>query len=664
MTDTQAGDASAVYENLHVHKRNRTEGFVVSCDGTHAIVAALAGKGDSASEDYWAVGQLISIRVGDNRIVGMLFKVDTGSGTWNRDEGNMIHIHVELVGEITEDGNGNARFTGGISSYPYLGAVAHRIRIGDLAAIYENNDERAVQVGCLSQNNEIPALISIDSLISRHFAVVGTTGVGKSTAVTLLLRKIVEARPDVRVLILDPHNEFASAFPDLAITITDTDLDLPFWMFRLEEFSEVVFRGRVAVPEEVDALRDLIPLAKMQFKGNGQPSLRKHHDMTAVTADTPVPYRISDLLHLIEDRIGMLEGRNERPHLKALKNRIEAASNDPRYRFMFASKTIEDNIFDVVSTIYRVPAHGKPITAFQMSGMPSEIVNSVASVLCRLAFDLAVWSKSQIQTLVVCEEAHRYIPTDQSAGFAPTRSAIARIAKEGRKYGVYLGIVSQRPGELDETILSQCNTFFSMRLGNERDQEIMRKAIAGSSRSAINFLPSLANREAIAFGQGVSTPMRMTFEKVAPSQLPGNHLYDEQVAVLSGDITVDVEDVIYKMRFPRGIHSGLEEMYDNTPGIKQPLGENQIGEQRPSLAEVEAQVGAQPPRYGAQQPSGNGPVDREELAKLFTEEGSLHGGRDRFARPAPTPAPAPAPKRPPEPAAGSGARDLINRFRK
>jgi DNA helicase HerA-like ATPase len=118
---------------------------------------------------------------------------------------------------------------------------------------------------------------------------------------------------------------------------------------------------------------------------------------------------------------------------------------------------------------------------------------------------------------VVCEEAHRYIPTDQTAGFAPTRSAIARIAKEGRKYGVYLSIVSQRPGELDETILSQCNTFFSMRLGNERDQEIMRKAIAGSSRSAINFLPSLANREAIAFGQGVSTPMRMMFEKVEPN---------------------------------------------------------------------------------------------------------------------------------------------------
>ncbi|WP_223475606.1 ATP-binding protein [Oricola indica] len=660
MENTPVEAGLGLTENTHVAKRNRTEGFVVSCDGTHAVIAALAGKGDSASEDYWAVGQLITIRVGDNRTVGMLFKVDTSSGTWNKDDPNMIHIHVELVGEIVEDDRGRARFTGGISSYPHLGAVAHRIRIGDLAAIYENSDERAIPIGFLSQNNEIPALISIDSLISRHFAVVGTTGVGKSTAVTLLLRKIVETRPDVRILILDPHNEFSSAFPDLAITINDTALDLPFWLFRLEEFAEVLFRGRPPIPEEVDALRELIPLAKMQFKGNGQPSLRKTHDSTAVTSDTPVPYRISDLMNLIEDRIGMLDGRVERPFLKALKSRIDAAVNDPRYRFMFANKTIEDNITEVISTIFRVPANGRPITAFQMSGMPSEIVNSVASVLCRLAFDLAIWSKSQIQTLVVCEEAHRYIPTDKSAGFAPTRAAIARIAKEGRKYGVYLGIVSQRPGELDETILSQCNTFFSMRLGNERDQEIMRKAIAGSSRSAINFLPSLANREAIAFGQGVSTPMRMTFEKVTAAQLPGNHLMDEQVAVQNGEATVDVGDVIQKMRFPRGMHGGPDEIYDNFAAVNQPLGDAPASEQRPTLHAP----GVAP--SGATEPEPHDPTnrrtipDREELARLFTEEGSLHGGRDRFTRPVPAEAPKPAPSS----SGGGSARDLVNRFRK
>lgn len=626
-------------------QRNRTEGHVVYCDGTHAIVASMSPTPDNASDDYWSVGQLISIMVGENRVVGMLFKVDNQSGSWTRNAENEISIHVELVGEITEDGDGNAQFSGGISNYPYLGAAAHRIRAKDLLAIYENKDVQAVEVGYLSQNQEIPALISVDNLITRHFAVVGTTGVGKSTAVALLLRKIVERRPDVRILILDPHNEFSVAFPDLAITINDKDLDLPFWMFRLEEFAEVLYRGRPAIPEELDALRDLIPLAKMQFSGNEKTSLRRSSESTSITSDTPVPYRISDLMRLLDDRVGMLDGREGRPFLKALMGRIDAAVNDPRYRFMFANKTIEDNVTDVVSTIFRVPAHGKPITAFQMSGMPSEVVNSVASVLCRLAFDLAIWSKSQIQTLVVCEEAHRYIPADQSAGFAPTRSAIARIAKEGRKYGVYLGIVTQRPGELDETILSQCNTYFAMRLGNDRDQEIMRRAISGSSRSAINFLPSLANREAIAFGQGVSTPMRMRFQNVEPKRLPGNHLYEEQVIAKEGETPVNVSDVINKMRYPRGIG---EEYNSSFSEVRQPLGDERVGEQRPSI-EAPSVKAAPPPTYQAAPRPATGAADA-----LFTKEPPLREPAGNSTQPS-------SPSRRED---TQSARDLISRFRK
>jgi DNA helicase HerA-like ATPase len=621
-----------------MHDRNRTEGFVVYCDGTEAVISAMSGPTDSASEDYWAVGQLISIQVGINRVVGMLYRVDTEEASWKRDGNNEVRIHVELVGEIVETDSGKVRFSGGISTYPHLGAVAHRIRTQDLAAVYENTDESAVPIGWLSQNEEIPSLISIDSLISRHFAVVGTTGVGKSTAVALLLRKIIENRPNVRILILDPHNEFSCAFPDLAITINDRDLDLPFWLFRLEEFVEVLYRGRRPIHEEVDLLREAIPLAKMRFKGGDNNTIRKNADSTSVTSDTPVPFRISDLISILKERAGMLDSREERPHLKALMSRIDAAVNDPRYRFMFANRTIEDNIVDVVSTIFRVPANGKPITAFQMSGMPSEVVNSVASVLCRLAFDLAIWSKSRIQTLVLCEEAHRYIPADLSAGFAPTRSAIARIAKEGRKYGVYLGIVTQRPGELDETILSQCNTYFSMRLGNDRDQEIMRRAISGSSRSAINFLPSLSNREAIAFGQGVSTPMRMKFETVEAKLLPGNHLYDEQAAMQGGDVDVNVSEVIHKMRYPRGLNEMAE---DELLGPAQPLGDHALGEQRPT-------VGGKDPRQQA-----------AELASLFSDERSLRQSKDRFGenRPQSSVPPAPSPD-------AKSTRDLINRFRK
>ena len=148
---------------------------------------------------------------------------------------------------------------------------------------------------------------------------------------------------------------------------------------------------------------------------------------------------------------------------------------------MFASRLIEDTIHQTIGKIFRVPHEGRPITCFQLAGMPSEVVNSVCSVLARLAFDLALWSNGKLKLLVLCEEAHRYMPADPRLGFAPTRHAMSRIAKEGRKYGCYLGVVTQRPGELDPTVLSQCSTVFAMRLANEHDQDIIRSAIADSS---------------------------------------------------------------------------------------------------------------------------------------------------------------------------------------
>ena len=138
----------------------------------------------------------------------------------------------------------------------------------------------------------------------------------------------------------------------------------------------------------------------------------------------------------------------------------------------------------------------------------------------RLAFDLALWSEGKLKLLVLCEEAHRYMPADQRLGFAPTRHALSRIAKEGRKYGCFLGVVTQRPGELDPTILSQCSTIFAMRLANSADQDIIRAAIPDAATGVLDFLSALSNREVIAFGEAVSTPMRMLFHFTDASKLP------------------------------------------------------------------------------------------------------------------------------------------------
>lgn len=530
---------------------NRLLGRVVACNGAHATISAIAESGETDLTELWSVGRLISISVGENRVVALAYAMETGARGWREGEDTGFHIEAELLGEVRKGPNGRDEFSRGISRYPYLGAVAHRIRAADLLRIYDTGKNDTCAVGKLTQDESIDAAIHIPSMLSKHFAIVGSTGVGKSTAVSLLLHKAIEVDPKLRVLILDPHNEFASAFPEHAVVIDTDTLDLPFWLMRLEEFSEVVFRGRPAVPEELDILRDLIPDAKRAFRGSDSSLMRRTTEKSSVTADTPVPYRMADLLALIDERIGRLEGRNEKPYLRSLKMRVMSAINDPRYHFMFSNNTINDTIMETIAHIFRIPGGDKPISTFQLAGIPSEVVNSVASILCRMAFELALWSKGAIHMLVVCEEAHRYVPADRELGFFPTRQAISRIAKEGRKYGVSLGIITQRPGELDQTILSQCSTLFAMRLSNDRDQEIIKSAIPNSSISTTSFLSSIGNGEAIAFGEAIAVPMRMKFARVEERYLPKANGVADKGCEDTPD-TVDLRAVVARLRSVTG----------------------------------------------------------------------------------------------------------------
>ncbi|MEK1892933.1 MAG: DUF87 domain-containing protein [Rhizobium sp.] len=530
---------------------NRLLGRVVACSGSRATIAAVAEAGGTELAELWSVGRLISISVGLNRVVALVYAMNTGSHSWGEGEDNYFQIETELLGEVRVDEDGREQFSTGISRYPYLGAVAHRIRSTDLMRIYDAGSGATAVIGKLTQDESIDAALHIPSMLSKHFAIVGSTGVGKSTAVSLLLHKAIEADPKLRVLILDPHNEFAAAFPKHSVVIDTDTLDLPFWLMKLEEFAEVVFRGRTPIPEEVDILRDLLPEAKRAFRGSDSSLVRRTTEKSSITADTPVPYRMADLLALIDERIGRLEGRSEKPLLRSLKMRVLAAINDPRYHFMFSSNTISDTIMETVAEIFRIPGDSRPICTFQLSGIPSEVVNSVASVLCRMAFEIALWSDGAIHMLVVCEEAHRYIPSDPSLGFVPTRQAIARIAKEGRKYGVSLGIITQRPGELDQTILSQCSTLFAMRLANDRDQEIIRSAIPNSSISTTSFISSIGNGEAIAFGEAISVPMRMRFSRVDERYLPKANGANVKVSEEDPD-NVDLRKIVTRMRAVSG----------------------------------------------------------------------------------------------------------------
>lgn len=608
---------------------DRLLGHVVACSGARATIAATIESGSTDLTERWSVGRLISVSVGRNRVVALVDSMQTDNKAWAQGVDNVFRVEVELLGEVAVDENGEESFSTGISTYPHLGAIAHRIRQADLKRIYKNRNGESCVIGKLSQDTSIDASVHVPSMLSKHFAIVGSTGVGKSSAVSLLLRAAVESDPKLRILILDPHNEFAAAFSDLSVVIDPERLDLPFWLMRLEELTEVVFRGRPGVPEEVDALRDLIPEAKKAFRGESS-LMRRQSDRSSITADTPVPYRISDLLALIDERIGKLEGRAEKPHLRSLKLRIVAAVNDPRYRFMFSSNTINDTIMETIQTIFRIPGNGKPITVFQLSGIPSEVVNSVASVLTRMAFEIGLWSNGAVHMMVLCEEAHRYVPADKDLGFLPTRQSIARIAKEGRKYGVSLGIVTQRPGDLDQTILSQCSTVFTMRLTNENDQHIIRSAIPETSMSATNFISSLGNGEAIAFGEAVGVPMRMKFNRLPAIHLPKTTSSEVAEVEDAGD-NINLRGIIAQMRqSSTGPDiSAFQESFEEAP--RRPI------EQLPSIDEAAALEpystdmlpgrapygSAEPARYPVQSMRADNSFDSNSLARQPGEASGL-----------------------------------------
>jgi hypothetical protein len=208
-----------------------------------------------------------------------------------------------------------------------------------------------------------------------------------------------------------------------------------------------------------------------------------------------------------------------------------------------------DTMAEVIGSLFRLPPEGKPVTVMQLAGIPAEVVDSVVSVLCRLAFDFGLWSDGAIPLLFVCEEAHRYASVDRTIGFGPTRRAIARIAKEGRKYGVFLGLVTQRPAELDPKIISQCSTLFAMRLSNDRDQALLRSAVSDSAGDLFSFVPSLGTREALAFGVGVPLPSRLTFSELPPEALPRSEAFaDEPISPAGGFDLTFIASVVERWR--------------------------------------------------------------------------------------------------------------------
>jgi hypothetical protein len=395
--------------------------------------------------------------------------------------------------------------------------------------VYAPPESSIVRIGTVHQDISIPAYIRIDDMLGKHFAVVGTTGSGKSCALTIILKGLLEQFPNAHVLLLDLHDEYSRTFQGIAEVLSQETLQLPFWMFTFDEIVEVIL-GQTDEQKgaEVAILAELIPAAKADYlaeiaAGTTRPDQGHQKATEQPSVDTPTPYNLSEVVRRIDETMGRLDRPDNMASYRRLRARLKALLADSRYAFMFGSFASHDSFAAILARIFRIPVAGRPITILDLSRIPSEILNVVVSVLGRITLDFAMWSRRSMPIMLVCEEAHRYAPQDDNSAFEPAKRALARIAKEGRKYGVSLCVVSQRPSELAVGILSQCNTIFALRLSNQKDRDYVRFATPETGLGLLDFLPSLQNAEAIAVGEGVTVPMRICFDKLDEDKRPQSH---------------------------------------------------------------------------------------------------------------------------------------------
>jgi len=513
------------------------------------------------------VGSFIRIPQGYNNLYGVISETAGTSNDKSESNEEKRTVRVELVGESI-----GVDFERGISQFPGIGDEAHLVTEQDLFNIYGRKANGQVDIGRLSSADSIQVSIDLDALVNKHSALLGSTGSGKSTSVASLLRSIVTNHndneisfPSARIVLFDLHGEYSTALADISTTFSITPegqeekFIIPFWCVSPDNLIDFLCGNSESLKNR---FIDLLISEKVSYvEGNPLLGIKPEH----VTQYTPVPFRLNYIWYMLcfEDTVTWNEkekttpafeqegdfkkllaptfcppGASSKPPFKggtgAWKKQLDlmkARLLDSQYSFFLQPDNWEPDANNVIKKdlndlILGWIGNKNPITILDLSGMPSSRLDLLLGSIIDVLFESAIWSRNldiglkNFPLLMVMEEAHRYLSKNNN-GMA--KDMVRRVAKEGRKFGVGSMLVSQRPSEIDETILSQCGTLFAMRINNATDRAQVKAAMTDGLSSMIDSLPILRTGEAIVTGEATKLPMRFRFRLPSAGQFPDSH---------------------------------------------------------------------------------------------------------------------------------------------
>lgn len=500
------------------------------------------------------IGALVKIPIGNIIIYGSVNSISNqASNSTEIDIHGRRFLTIDLVGEKI----GDKPFEKGVGIYPTIEEKVYLVTDKDLFDIYGGEERTGFKIGTHSSSSSLPIMLDTHKLVLRHSAILGSTGSGKSNTTVGILKSIINSYSNSRTVLIDPHGEYSSAFPDAhVVKVGDLEkpLFVPYWLMNFEELAYFLVGAKSTddARPEYRRLREKVVEMKKSWEFLSQ-------DKNEITADSPVPFNVGDLWYFMNylvnatydetaidkqnsDKVKVVkDGDSEQlkpatyeaysigggapfkskdQTFYAYEKNIFARLKDTRYDFMFHPGEYKDGSKDISDLLVEWLGNTERLTIFDLSSVPFEVLDITVGLITRVIYESMFWGRNEQNTgknrplLMVYEEAHSYLSDKDNSIYA--KKAVERIFKEGRKFGVGSMVISQRPSELSETILSQVGTFIALRLTNSADQGIVNSLAPDNMNTLIKLLPSLRIGEAIVIGEAIKIPTRVRIAEEFP----------------------------------------------------------------------------------------------------------------------------------------------------